>query len=273
MIRSAAPAGGWVAGLSMYDWPEVRDEVDALWSAIARRLGEAGVDAPTGLWRPERVEELWDTPDLLVGQTCGLNVVGDLRGWMEVLGVLDYAVEGCAPGDYRSVLVCGSGDPADGLSAFRGRCVAVNGRESQSGHAALVDSVLPLAVAGRFFGDVVETGSHRESIRAVAEGRADLASIDAVAWSLAVSFEPAVDNLRVLAWTEPRPAPPLVVGWAHAGLRDTINSAVSHAVAALGPEVRGPLDLYGYRVRSTADYEALADHLAEAVASGYPAVA
>jgi len=94
----------------MYDWPEVRDEVDALWSAIARRLGEAGVDAPTGLWRPERVEELWDTPDLLVGQTCGLNVVGDLRGWMEVLGVLDYAVEGCAPGDYRSVLVCRSLD-------------------------------------------------------------------------------------------------------------------------------------------------------------------
>ena len=47
MIRSAAPAGGWVAGLPMYDWPEVRDEVDALWSAIARRLGEAGVDAPT----------------------------------------------------------------------------------------------------------------------------------------------------------------------------------------------------------------------------------
>ncbi|HJL83677.1 MAG TPA: hypothetical protein QGF43_07230, partial [Acidimicrobiales bacterium] len=47
LIRSAAPAGGWVAGLSMYDWPEVRDEVDALWSAIARRLGEAGVDAPT----------------------------------------------------------------------------------------------------------------------------------------------------------------------------------------------------------------------------------
>ena len=109
-----------MAGLPMYDWPEVRDEVDALWSAIARRLGEAGVDAPTGLWRPERVEELWDTPDLLVGQTCGLNVVGDLRGRMEVLGVLDYAVEGCASGDYRSVLVCRSLD-AIHLAAARRR--------------------------------------------------------------------------------------------------------------------------------------------------------
>lgn len=273
MIRSAAPVGGWVAGLPMYDWPEVREEVDALWSAIAGGLREAGVDAPTGLWRPERVENLWDTPDLLVGQTCGMNVVGDLRGRVEVLGALDYAVEGCTPGDYRSVLVCRPDEGGRDLSGFRDRRVAVNERRSQSGHAALVDLVTPLATDGRFFGDVVETGSHRESIRAVAEGLADLASIDAVVWSLAVSHEPAVDDLRVMAWTDPRPAPPLVVGWAHAGLRDTINLAVSDAVAALGPEVRRPLDLYGYRVGSTADYEVLADRMAEAAVAGYPVVA
>ncbi|MBT3246139.1 MAG: PhnD/SsuA/transferrin family substrate-binding protein [Actinobacteria bacterium] len=273
MIRSAAPVGGWVAGLPMYDWPEVRDEVDALWAAIARRLCQVGVDAPVGLWRPDHVSELWVAPNLLAAQVCGLNVVGSLRGRVEVLGALDYGVEGCQPGDYRSVVACHAGDPADGLDDFRGRCAAINGRESQSGHAALVDLIAPLAEGGRFFDEVVETGSHRASIRAVAEGRADLTSIDAVAWSLATSHEPAVDELRIIGWTEPMPAPPLVIGWAHVGLRETVNAAVSEAVALLGEEVRRPLDLYGYRVRSTSDYEVLADRLAAAEVGGYPVVA
>jgi len=268
LIRSAAPAGGWVAGLPMYDWPEVRDEVDCLWTAITCRLREVGVDAPLELWRPDHVSELWVAPNLLVGHVCGLNVVGSLRGRMEVMGALDYGVEGCEPGDYRSVLVCRATDPADGLEAFRGRCAAINDPESQSGHAALVDLVAPLAEDGRFFGGMVETGSHRKSIRAVAEGRADMASIDAVVWNLAASFEPAADELRVVSFTEPMPAPPLVIGWAHAGLRDTVNGAVSDAVVSLDPEVRQPLDLYGYRIRPTADYEILAQHRARAAVFG-----
>jgi len=56
-------------------------------------------------------------------------------------------------------------------------------------------------------------------------------------------------------------------------LRETVNAAVSEAVALLGEEVRRPLDLYGYRVRSTSDYEVLADRLAAAEVGGYPVVA
>ena len=37
-----------VAALPMYDFPWVADANDALWSAIARRLGQAGVDAARG---------------------------------------------------------------------------------------------------------------------------------------------------------------------------------------------------------------------------------
>ncbi len=96
----------YVASLSMYDWPEVRDEVDALWSAIGARLSDAGVDAPDALTRTDRFDDLWTHPGLLVGQACGLNVAEGLRGRVEVLGALDYGVEGCEPGDYRSVLVC-----------------------------------------------------------------------------------------------------------------------------------------------------------------------
>ncbi len=266
----------YVAGLPMYDWPEVRDQVDALWAAISDRLRDAGIEAPTALTRPDRFEDLWTVPDLLLGQACGLNVVDGLRGRVEVLGSLDYGIEGCEPGDYRSVLVCRVGDDGDGskgLAAFRGRRVACNGRRSWSGHGSLMSTVAPLAEAGRFFGEYVETGTHRESIRRIAAGEADVAAIDAVAWRLALDHEPATDEVRILGWTDPTPAPPLVVGWAHAHLAGAINAAVVEAVASLGPDVRRPLDLYGYRVRPATDYEVIADRLAAAEAAGYPEVA
>jgi len=266
----------YVASLSMYDWPEVRDEVDALWSAIGARLSDAGVDAPEALTRTDRFDDLWTHPGLLVGQACGLNVAEGLVGRVEVLGALDYGVEGCEPGDYRSVLVCRAGDAPDAggdLADFRGRRVAFNGRTSWSGHGSLMATVAPLAEAGRFFGECHETGTHRDSIRLVAGGGADVAAIDAVAWHLALDHELAVDELRVFGHTDPTPAPPLITGWAHGHLVATVNEAVAAAVAGLGPEVRRPLDLYGYRVRPAADYQVIADRLAAAVAAGYPTVA
>jgi ABC-type phosphate/phosphonate transport system substrate-binding protein len=248
----------------MYDWPEVHDAVDALWAAMAERLRDAGMDAPGSVWRPELSEELWVHPGLLVGETCGFQVVDELRGRVEVLGSFDRGVDGCEPGDYRSVLVCSDDDPAEGLEDFRGRTVAVNGHRSQSGYGALVAEIAPLAVDGRFFDGEVTTGSHRGSMRAVADGRADVAAIDEMCWRLGLDHEPAVDRLRIVAWTEPTPAVPLVTSWTNAGLRERLNEAISAAVSDLDVAVREPLHLYGYRPRPTSDYEVIAERLAAA---------
>ena len=246
----------------MYDWPEVHGAVDALWAAIYWGLRDAGIDAPEDVWRPDRPEDLWTHPDLLIGEICGYQIVNELRGRVEVLGVLDRGVDGCEPGDYRSVLVCRDDDSAVGLEDFRDRTVAVNGHRSQSGYGALVHEVAPLAVDGRFFDSEVTTGSHRGSMRAVADGRADVAAIDEVSWRLGLDHEPVVDRLRIVAWTEPTPGVPLVTSWTNAGLRDRLNDAISTAVADLDVKVREPLHLYGYRPRPTSDYEVIAERLA-----------
>ncbi len=246
----------------MYDWPEVHGAVDALWAAIYWGLRDAGIDAPEGVWRPDRPEDLWTHPDLLIGEICGYQIVNELRGRVEVLGVLDRGVDGCEPGDYRSVLVCRDDDSAVGLEDFRDRTVAVNGHRSQSGYGALVHEVAPLAVDGRFFDSEVTTGSHRGSMRAVADGRADVAAIDEVSWRLGLDHEPVVDRLRIVAWTEPTPGVPLVTSWTNAGLRDRLNDAISTAVADLDVKVREPLHLYGYRPRPTSDYEVIVERLA-----------
>ena len=55
------------------------------------------------------------------------------------------------------------------------------------------------------------TGGHRASLETVAAGRADVASLDCVTYALHQRSAPVlVQELRVLAWTEPAPGLPYV---------------------------------------------------------------
>ena len=65
-----------IAGLGMYDWPEVRDATDGLWAAIAGVLREEGFNGvPEKLERGLQPYNLWRSPDLLLAQTCGYPLV------------------------------------------------------------------------------------------------------------------------------------------------------------------------------------------------------
>jgi len=262
-----------VAGFPMYDWPEVQGANDELWAAIAGHLGASGIAAPDELWRTENADDLWAHSDLFIVETCGYLVVNELRGRVEVLGAFDHGVDGCRPGQYRSVLVCRVDEDGDTLEGFRGRVAAVNQTNSYSGHGAFLTTVAPLAVDGSFFADVEITGSHRASIHAVANSSADLACIDEVSWRLGLDHEPAVDSLRVIAWTDPMPGPPLVTSWVNGGSRDVFNTAIAEAVAFSDLSVRESLHLYGYRPRDTADYGSIRERLIEAESLGYPVLA
>ena len=47
-----------IAGLPMYDWPEVAGHVDELWATIRDELLARGIDAPAELSRPENLEKV-----------------------------------------------------------------------------------------------------------------------------------------------------------------------------------------------------------------------
>lgn len=47
----------------------------------------------------------------------------------------------------------------------------------------------------------METGGHRASVVAVAQGRADVAAVDCRSWAMAQRFEPAARALAVVGWT------------------------------------------------------------------------
>lgn len=250
------------ASLPMYDWPEVRTDLDALWRAVREGLRARGVEAPAELTRPERLAEEWQRPDLLLSQTCGLPFVRSLRGRIDLVAGADHGLPDLSPGHYRSRVVVQAGDDAQGIEGLRGRVLAINSVDSQSGAGSIrrVLAALPQPAVAR----VVETGAHRESIRAVAEGRADGAAIDAVSWELALRHEPAARRLRVLASTPETPGLPFITR--RGGPVEALRAALAEAVDAVAPAVREAILLRGIVPRSDADFDEIARWDAEAPA-------
>lgn len=230
-----------IAALPMYDWPEEAGAVDALWSALAAALRARGLAAPDTLSRAWPLWDLWESPDLVLGQTCGLPYRARLHGRVQLAGTLDYGLPGAPAGHYYSHLVARVDDPRREIGAFDGAVLALNGFDSQSGWVAAADVS---ARAGLRFRDFHHTGAHRDSARAVAEGRAGLAAIDAVTWRLVERHLPGIARaLRIVATSPPTPAPPLICA---AGLpADRVTQAAKAALAALDPALKARLGLTG----------------------------
>jgi len=249
---------GPLAALPMYDWPEVRAATDALWAAIRFHLLAIDIAAPAALRHDGEPEAGWRSPDLVLGQTCGLPFATALRDRVVMLGTPVYRLPDCPPGDYCSALVVRAGCRADTLGDLCGGGAAYNMAGSQSGHAALWAAAAPFGGARRLFARLLRSGSHRASIRAVAAGEADVAAIDAVSWSLARRHEPAAGELRVLAVTAPTPGLPYITARRHGGQAAAICAAVEAAIDRLEAPVRDALLLDGFRRRRPADYDGIA---------------
>jgi ABC-type phosphate/phosphonate transport system substrate-binding protein len=236
-----------IASLPMYDWPGVAGANDRLWSRMRDALRDAGIAAPEALTRGGDLWDHWRAPDLVLSQTCGLPYRARLHGRVTLVATPDYGVEGCPPGHYCSVVVARADDSRTGLAAFAGARLAVNDPLSQSGWGAVAADAAALGLV-----PVGPTGGHRFSALAVAEGRADLAAIDAVTWRSVTRFEPWSARLRPVARTAPTPGLP----WIAAAGADAaaMRAALIPAIAALAPEDRAALGLRGLVAIPAADY-------------------
>jgi ABC-type phosphate/phosphonate transport system substrate-binding protein len=218
-----------IAALPMYDRPELTGATDRYWALIRDGLRARGVDAPNALERGEDdLMALWLAPDLVLAQTCGFPYRARLHGKVRLVGTPDFAVEGCPPGHYRSVMIARAEDARDALGEFDGGTLAYNEALSQSGWAAPQNHAADLGLS---FPAGVQTGSHAASLLAVAEGRADLAALDAVTLRL-LSHTEAAAAVKVVAITEPTPGLPYICAL------DVDAEAVFAAVAAAIPALR-----------------------------------
>jgi ABC-type phosphate/phosphonate transport system substrate-binding protein len=226
-----------IASLPMYDWPEVRAATDTYWQAIRAALGHGPADLTRGF---DDYIGHWQRPDLLLSQTCGMPYRTRLHGQVTLVGTPDYGLPGCAPGHYCSVLVVNAQDDRAQLSDFTGDIFAYNEGGSQSGWAAPATHA---AGRGLRLTRQLATGSHRASLRAVAEGRAAMAAIDAATWELAQQYDPASARLRVLERTAPTPGLPYIT--ARGNDPAPLAAAISAAIASLDASTRAALMLRG----------------------------
>lgn len=224
-----------IAALPMYDRPETASALDRLWGGLRARLRAAGLAAPVALSRGGDLWAQWRSPDLVLGQTCGLPYRAHLHRHVTLIATPDHALPGCPPGHYHSVLICAADDRRD-MAAFSGAPMAFNEAHSQSGWAA---PQAHFSAHGLTIRPALETGSHHASARAVAEGRAAFAAIDAVSWKMLRRWEPFTSRLRVLERTEPAPALPYIAARGANGT--VIRTALRAAIAALPPRDRKTL--------------------------------
>ncbi|MDU8926421.1 PhnD/SsuA/transferrin family substrate-binding protein [Alisedimentitalea sp. MJ-SS2] len=224
-----------IASLPMYDRAETAAANDALWAAIRARL-EYG---PQTLTRSSELWQVWQSPDLLLAQTCGLPYRARLHPNVTLVGTPDYGLAGCRPGYYRSLFIARSNGPSS-LADYAGKRFAYNEPLSQSGWAA---PYAHMAELGLHFGPLQQSGAHRASALAVAEGQADFAAVDAVTWQFIQRHDPFATSLQVIAATTPTPGLPLIT----AVSRDPapIFDAVSQAIIDLPAEIRSTLHLKG----------------------------
>ena len=266
-----------VASLGMYDAPALQCANDALWSAIADRLRVAGIEGvPDRLDRARPLENIWADPGLLLAQTCGYPLATTWRDRLRYVATPRYTAPGCEGASHRGRIVIRRDDPAGALAMLRGRRVAVNDLSSNTGMNLLRAAVTPLAIEGRFFGSVIETGSHFASARAVASGAADVAAIDGITFAHLERAEPALAyQLRTLAWSAASPGLPLVTSAATTDeqlrlIRRAIREAVRDPANTIALET---LLIDGVEVLRGRRYDVLKTIEQRSVRRGYPQLA
>lgn len=253
------------ASLPMYDLPELAGATSAWWAGIAEHMRRQGiVDVPDVLVAPDDLEQHWCAPNLLLSQTCGYPLTHQLNGKVQLLGLPAYACKGCYPdGSYSSMIIVPAASNLYSLNDCRSARAVYNTEDSMSGmialHAAAAsqnDRCKP------FFRSLSRSGDHRQSAQLVAEGKADIACIDAVTFSLlsAVDAE-LISRVRVLGQTPRVPGLPYITSLAtDAETVEQLRSALRCVMAdpALS-DVRAQLLLSGITFPDPAHYNVILD--------------
>lgn len=232
-----------IASLPMYDRPETRGAYDRLWARIRddlRARSPNGKSAPETLTHGANPWDHWQSPDLILSQTCGLPFRSALHPNVSLVGTPDYGLPGCRPGFYNSVLVMNAKTRTTDPEDWCDLTLAINDPRSQSGWAAPLTF---MKTRGLDFAGTLETGSHQSSARAVAAGKAGIAAIDAQTWRMIRRWDAFAADLSEVARTPETPGLPLVTRQQKAV--PYLRSAFAHALATLSAEDAAILDIKG----------------------------
>ena len=160
----------------MYPFASVAWAWDVLWASVHREVPWL----PAELTRSNDVHARWYDTDCLVTHVCGAPYALLHQGDMHLVGAFDLDIaDADGVGHYRSVLLSPHDLPLEQLVG-PDRHAAANSADSLSGWFSLIDGTV--GAGNEWPGTTTFTSAHIDSLRCLAKGEADLASIDS--WSL-----------------------------------------------------------------------------------------
>jgi ABC-type phosphate/phosphonate transport system substrate-binding protein len=252
--------------LLMYTAPEPIRLANERWiSRILEHLGHSRLNAAS-----LSLPELWLSPDLLLTQTCGYPLMTLLRDQVRIVGRPRYELPDASAGHHCSLILSCTDDNRRTLADFRGSRGVINSEDSNSGMNLLRQRLAPLHRDGQFFATVGISGAHRESLRWLRDGHADLAAVDSVTYAYLAQHTPQeISGLRVVARSALSPTLPFITIATDTDeqiehLREVMNLALREL-----PDVAQILGLPEVLPASESDYRVVLDYQREAEELGY----
>jgi len=266
-----------IAGLPMYDFPEIREATDGFWTLLADALRTRGIrNVPPRLERPQNLIKFWSNPNLLFGQTCGYPLSIGLCGKAQLVATPCYDAPGCEDYRHGSFLVVPKDRRLTSLSETQGLVCAINMRDSNTGMNLLRASIAKIGGKAPFYSKIIETGSHRKSLMMVARDEAQVAAIDCVSFAHFTKLEPAlIEKIRVIGQTPLTPSLPFITsGETSAEYLDHLRGALIDLVRQTPrPPCLNTLMIRDIVILPPSAYDLILELERESARAGYPILA
>jgi ABC-type phosphate/phosphonate transport system substrate-binding protein len=211
-------------GLVSFLGEAAREHYRAVGEAVGQRVGirmdeleEPGM---------QRLAETLPTRGPALVFLCGLPYVRARAADVPIEALAAPVPVGSERPEYASALLLRTGLDARDASDLAGLRLGVNGRDSYSGWILPRAKLAERGLRDAVFANVVETGSHRETLRLLVSCEVDAGPIDSSVLALEARTQPAVAGLRVLERLGPAPSPPVALLRGDPGLARELRAAL-----------------------------------------------
>ncbi|MBX2867041.1 MAG: PhnD/SsuA/transferrin family substrate-binding protein [Acidiferrobacterales bacterium] len=214
---------------------------------------------------------LYFSEKALLSHTCGYPYLKKWRDSHLPVCIPLFDIDGCDDISYRSWFIRHKRSPNRHLEHFYQSRVAINGWESNSGMNVLRYAISQLAGNSKFFREVTVTGSHFQSICDVAEGRADIAAIDAVSFYFASVKSPKLlDHIEIFDQSAVTVGLPFVQHRNSTIDPAEVTQFLNHAAKSFSDQHGAAFKLTGFKIVDEQAYLPMLELENKAVTAGYP---
>lgn len=170
---------------------------------------------------------------------------------------------------YFSDIIVKSDTDLISFAQLRGKTLCYNDPGSNSGYNLVRQQLMHSGYPSRFFGNVIQSGSHQRSIRLVIEGIADCSAIDSTVLEQELrDFPELSQHLRVIESIGPCPMPPIA---AAQRLGSTLINTLTALLCQLKPEWQAMdrAHIQRFAAVQSEDYLPIGDLYDTAIKAGY----